>query len=101
MEQLVTIEIFGQKHTFRANSDKKQAKEVESFLQDEIKKIETEFYHKQPKISKEAILILLALNISNEHVKLKNKYTDILQSTSKWSISISNKLNDILEKNEI
>jgi hypothetical protein len=36
LEQLVTIELFGQQHTFKAESDENEAKEVADLLAKEV-----------------------------------------------------------------
>ena len=75
MEQLVTIELFGQPYTFKAQSDVSNAKEVADHLVKEVTKIETQ-YSSKSSVNKLATLILAALNIANENIKLKNTDVD-------------------------
>ena len=85
MEQLVKIELFGQRYTFKTESEVTQAKEVADFLVDEVTKIES----RQPgSSSKLTILILAALNIANENIELKRNHLDFLQIISKRSAAL-------------
>ena len=92
MEQLVTIEIFGQPYTFKTESDVNNAREVADCLVKEVTKIETQHSSKSPNVNKFATLILAALNIANENIELKNKHSDLLRDVFKRSSSLSNAL---------
>ena len=87
MEKTVTIEIFGQPHTFKANSEVTKEKEVADFLVREVTRVENQQSGQSSNISKLAILMIAALNIANEHMELKRNYSklmrDITNRTSK------------------
>ena len=87
MEQLVTIELFGQPYTFKAQSDVSNAKEVADHLVKEVTKIETQ-YSSKSSVNKLATLILAALNIANENIELKKKHSDLLRDISKQSANL-------------
>ena len=87
MEQLVTIELFGQPYTFKAQSDVGNAKEVADHLVKEVTKIETQYSSKSP-VNKLATLILAALNIANENIKLKKNHSDLLMNISQKSANL-------------
>ena len=87
MEQLVTIELFGQPYTFKAQSDVSNAKEVADHLVKEVTKIETQYSGQSP-VNKLATLILAALNIANENIKLKKSHSDLLEDISKKSANL-------------
>lgn len=91
MEQLVTIELFGQPYTFKAQSDVDNAKEVADHLVKEVTKIETQYSSKSP-VNKLATLILAALNIANENIKLKKNHSDLLTDISKKSANLMHML---------
>jgi cell division protein ZapA (FtsZ GTPase activity inhibitor) len=90
----VTIELFGQPHTFKANSEVAKEKEVADFLVREVTRVETQQSGQSSNISKLAILMLAALNISNEHMELKRNYSKLLQDitnrTSKLIYTLDN-----------
>ena len=86
--QHVTIELFGQPYTFKAEADVDTAQAVADFLSREIHKVEVEVMQSQPGVNKKAILILAALNIANAHFETKRNYSDFLQSVSERSASL-------------
>ena len=87
MEQIVTIELFGQPHTFKADSDVTRAREVADLLVKEVERIENQQVDPSSNISRQKILILAALNIANEHMELKRNHSkllhDVVQRTTK------------------
>ena len=88
MEQLVTIELFGQPYTFKAEPEITEAKEVAESLVKEVAKVEIQQSGKASDITKLAILISAALNIANENFELKRNYSDLLQELSERSASL-------------
>ena len=84
MDQLVTIELFGQPYTFKTESDITNAKEVANYLVKEVTKVETQ-HSTQSSVTKFATLILAALNIANENIERKRFYSDLLANISKKS----------------
>jgi cell division protein ZapA (FtsZ GTPase activity inhibitor) len=87
LEQLVTIELFGQPFTFKAEADVSNAKEVAGHLVKEVSRIEPQHSSKSS-VNKLATLILAALNIANENIKLKKSYSDLLKDISKRSTNL-------------
>jgi cell division protein ZapA (FtsZ GTPase activity inhibitor) len=87
LEQIVTIELFGQPHTFKADSDVTRAREVADLLVKEVERIENQQVDPSSNISRQKILILAALNIANEHMELKRNHSkllhDVVQRTTK------------------
>jgi len=88
LEQLVTIELFGQPYTFKTESDVNDAKEVADYLVKEVTKIETQHSSKSPNVTKLATLILAALNIANENMELKSKHSGLLRDISNRSANL-------------
>ena len=82
MEQFVTIELFGQTHTFKANSEVTKAKEVADLLVKEVTRIEDQQSNQSSNMSKLTILMLAALNIANEHMELKRNHSKLLQDVT-------------------
>jgi cell division protein ZapA (FtsZ GTPase activity inhibitor) len=95
LEQLVTIELFGQQYTFRAEEEAVRAKEVADFLAEEVSRIESQQSISSSSVNKLTILIIAALNIANENIKLKRNHLNFLQNISKRSIGLIR----VLDKN--
>ena len=94
MEQIVTIELFGQPHTFKADSDVTRAREVADLLVKEVERIENQQVDPSSNISRQKILILAALNIANEHMELIMNHSkllhDVVQRTTKLIGTLDN-----------
>jgi len=82
LDQIVTIELFGQTHTFKANSDVNQAEEVADLLVQEVNRVEDQQTDRSSNMSKLTILMLAALNIANEHMELKRNHSKLLDDVS-------------------
>ena len=82
MEQIVTIELFGQTHTFKANSEVTKAKEVADLLVREVNRVEGQQTDPSSNMSKLTILMIAALNIANEHMELISNHSKFLDAVS-------------------
>ena len=82
MEKTITIELFGQPHTFKANSEVTKEKEVADFLVREVTRVENQQSGQSSNISKLAILMIAALNIANEHMELKMNYSKLMRDVT-------------------
>ena len=82
MEKTVTIELFGQPQTFKADSGVTKEKEVADLLVNEVARVESQHAGQSSNISKIAILMLAALNIANEHMELKRNYSKLLRDVT-------------------
>jgi hypothetical protein len=82
LEKTVTIELFGQPHTFKANSEVTREKEVADFLVKEVAQVEKQQSGQPSNVSKQAILMSAALNIANEHMELKRSYSKLLRDVT-------------------
>ena len=82
MEKTVTIELFGQPHTFKANLEVAKVKEVADILVTEVARVENQQSGQSSNISKLAILMLAALNIANENMELKRNYSKFLRDVT-------------------
>ena len=78
MDEIVTIELFGQTHTFKANSEVTKAKAVADFLVKEVSRIEDQQANQSSSMSKLTILMLAALNIANENIEMKSDHAKLL-----------------------
>jgi cell division protein ZapA (FtsZ GTPase activity inhibitor) len=82
LEKTVTIELFGQPHTFKANSEVTKEKEVADLLVKEVARVQNQQSGQSSHISKLAILMLAALNIANENMELKRNYSKFLRDVT-------------------
>lgn len=78
MDQFVTIELFGQPYTFKADIEAARAREVADFLVREVNKIQDEQDAKIPHISKLTILIIAALSMAHQILQLKKDTNEIV-----------------------
>jgi len=82
LEQLVTIDLLGQSYTFKTDSEVSKAKEVVDFLENEVKKVESQHSLKTLDITKFTILILAALNIANKNFEIKRNDSEFFNDIS-------------------
>jgi len=85
LEQIVTIELFGQSHTFKANAEVTQAAQVADLLAEEVARVENQQTGQVTNISKLTILMLAALNIANQHMEMKRNYDKLLREVTERS----------------
>ena len=94
MEQLVTIELFGQQHTFKAESDENQAREVADLLAKEVSRIKSPQTGESSAASDFTTLMLAALNIAHQKLELENRYSKFTQDLSERSQRLIRQLDE-------
>ena len=82
MEQVIKIELLGETFRFKSEENRKNLKEILSFLTQELHKVEEQFPPHALKTNKSAILVMTALNISKQYVELTNNHTKLLESVA-------------------
>ncbi len=85
MEQLITIELFGQPYKFKSAPETENAQKVADVLVKEVGRIQDQQSEEAPGITQIAILILAALNIANENMDLKKNYSTLQETVSRRS----------------
>jgi cell division protein ZapA (FtsZ GTPase activity inhibitor) len=98
LDQIVTIELFGQTHTFKANSDVNQAEEVADLLVQEVNRVEDQQTDRSSNMSKLTILMLAALNIANEHMELKRNHSKLLDDVSSRTANLIRTLDNSVQE---
>jgi cell division protein ZapA (FtsZ GTPase activity inhibitor) len=93
LEQLVTIELFGQPYTFKTQSDINRAKEVADYLLQEVAKVERNQPNPSTSSNQLTIMILAALNITEN-------YLDLKQERRRSTREVSNRAADLIRKLE-
>jgi cell division protein ZapA (FtsZ GTPase activity inhibitor) len=92
LEQLLTINLFGQPYTFKAETESGQPDEVANCLMDEVRKVESHQSGPHGELSKFKMLLVAALNIADEHVKLKNEMKVLTELVSDKSTHLKNRV---------
>ena len=88
MDNIITIELFGQQYSFKAEEGVPDANEVADLLMKEVANVEKQMSNNNPKVNKVTILTLAALNISSEFVDLKRNYAELTKKISERSASL-------------
>lgn len=96
-DQFVTIELFGQPYTFKAESEVKEAKEVAEILVKEVDKIQNQQTDQSSTMSNLTILILAALNIANENMELKENHSKFSHKICERSTRLIGRLDEIVQ----
>jgi cell division protein ZapA (FtsZ GTPase activity inhibitor) len=94
LEQLVTIELFGQQHTFKAESETNKAREVADLLEKEVSRVESQKSGKSSAASDLTTLMLAALNIAHQKLELENRYSKFTQDLSERSQRLIRQLDE-------
>ncbi len=90
MDNIITIELFGQQYSFKPESSVSNANEVADLLIKEVANVEKQLSKSNPEINKVTILTLAALNISSEFIDLKRNYSELKDKISERSASLAN-----------
>ena len=97
MEQILTIELFGQSYKFKTKIDKQDAKQVTDLLLEQVNKTEKQQSVKSPQINKLSIMIIVALNIANKNVEIKKESLDLVNNISKGYTKLISDLDSVLQ----
>ncbi|MBL0699291.1 MAG: cell division protein ZapA [Desulfosarcina sp.] len=97
MEQILTIELFGQSYKFKTKIDKQDAKQVADLLLEHVHKTEKQQSVKSPQINKLAIMIIVALNIANKNVEIQKENVVLLNKISKGYEKLISDLDSVLQ----
>lgn len=92
MEQLVTIELFGQPFTFKTQSESSRAKEIADYLTQEVARVENLQSHRTSSKNQIAIMISAALNLAQENLELKSERAKLIHTVSTRSDNLIRKL---------
>lgn len=93
MDQLLTIEILGQPFTFKTDSDIAEARQMADFMVKSVETAKAEFIKNNQPSDNRAILILAALNITNEYFDLRKKHQQLVSDLSQRSEKMIETLN--------
>jgi len=96
LEQFVKIDIFGKQYTFKAETECSQAKEVADFLVKEVRRVELRQPDFPASYNQLGVMILTALNIADDNIKIKKNHSEFLHEISGKSAKLLSKLDDCL-----
>jgi len=94
LEQLVTIELFGKQHTFKAESEDDKAKEVADLLTKEVSRVKGQQSGGSSAASDLTTLMLAALNIAHQKLELENRYSKFMLDLSERSQELIRQLDE-------
>lgn len=94
MEHMVTIELFGQPYTFKADTEVAKANEVADLLMREVQKVQDQPMGPSTHIPKLTILILAALNIANNIMQLKKDTGDFVDQMAERCEALNRMLDE-------
>ena len=97
MDEIVTIELFVQTHTFKANSEVTKAKAVADLLVNEVCRIEDQQANQSSNMSKLTILMLAALNIANENIEMKSDHAKLLHDITDRTTNLIDTLDNSVQ----
>ena len=90
MDKIVTIELFGQNYSFKADDNVYDAGEIAELLSQEVANVNEQLSGNSKKMNNIAILTLAALNITSEFIKLRRHHADSVEKISERSDSLVN-----------
>ncbi len=96
MGRIITIELFGEQHKFKAEADDANAESIIHYLENKVDEAGAMMASPGREVNKFAQLLLATLNISNECYELKVKYEDALRQIDKRSSQIVDKIDGCL-----
>jgi len=94
LEHMVTIELFGQPHTFKADTEVAKANEVADLLKREVEKVQDQQTGSSTHIPKLTILILAALNIAHNIIQLNKDADDIVDQITRRCEALNRMLDE-------
>ena len=87
LEQLVTIELFGQPYTFKTQSEIPWAKEVADYLVEEVNRVEGAQSGTISNTNKITVMISAALNIAKDCLETKRDHQALVDELTRRSAS--------------
>jgi cell division protein ZapA (FtsZ GTPase activity inhibitor) len=81
-EQLITIELFGEKFNFKADEGHLKAEEIAEYLKRELDNVQAQLPAHTAKSNKLAVLVLVALNLSKQYIELMQQHIKFVNAVS-------------------
>lgn len=97
MDQFVTIELFGQPYTFKADIEATDAREVADLLVGEVDKVHDQQSGQIPHIPRLTILIIAALNLAHQILQLQKDTGKIVGHIAERCDALNRRLDEGLK----
>ena len=97
MENIITIKLFGEKYSFKANPDVSNAGEVADLLTKEVASIEEQVSANAVNMNKVSIVAMAALNIISQYTEIKQAHADFVDKLKKRSALLTEKIDVTLQ----
>jgi cell division protein ZapA (FtsZ GTPase activity inhibitor) len=97
VENLITIELFGQTYTFKTESEVAFAEAVADSLVKEVARIQDSESIQSSELTKLTVMILAALNFAKENNELKSKHAEFLRKVAERSNHLLSRLDEDLD----
>jgi cell division protein ZapA (FtsZ GTPase activity inhibitor) len=78
LDSLITIELFGQSYTFKADTEAETAREIAALLTEEVARVQSKDSGQAAHIPKVTLLILAALNIATRAVQSEKTHKELI-----------------------
>jgi cell division protein ZapA (FtsZ GTPase activity inhibitor) len=91
---MITIELFGQPHSFKADTEVARANEVAELLKNEVEKVQAQQAGSSTYIPKLTILILAALNIAHKITQLNHNADDLVDQITQRCDTVNRMLDE-------
>ena len=94
MDEIVTIELFGEKFRFKSETETGDSEKIVENVRRYVETATEQFQHNSSERNKFAILLLAAMNISQDLHELKREYGRLEGYVSQRTSSILKKIDD-------
>lgn len=85
MDNIITIQLFGEVYKFKAEAEVADASRVADFLMSELDQVEKNLGAQAKSVTKTAKLLLATMNIANTYFEQKRQYEDMLSELQQRS----------------
>lgn len=92
MDNVISIELFKQVYKFKTDLDYRQSQEAVVALQNAVQKILGENGGNVPMSERQAVLMMAALDMANDQIRLRRQYDELLGRVKSCSDSLVAKL---------
>lgn len=94
MDDILTIELFGEKFSFKPSAEVEDSQEIAEHLTRYVKNAEEQFETTAAGKNKMAILLLAAMNMSKDFHELKLEYSRLEEAVIQKTASLIQKIDD-------
>jgi cell division protein ZapA (FtsZ GTPase activity inhibitor) len=93
VEQLITIELLGEKFQFKVNEGKQRAGQIADYLTAEVQEVARQLPDHVLKTNKLAVVVSAALNITKQYIELKSSHQKFVSDVTHRTFQLDDMLN--------